>query len=292
MDAYRTPDERFEGLVDWPYRPHYVLQDTLRMHFVDEGNGDPVVLLHGEPTWGFLYRKLIPPLAEVRRVVVPDLFGFGRSDKPLRQEDYSYDSHARSLARLVEELDLHRLTLVVHDWGGPIGLRLAVEQPERVERLVILNTGLEPGHAPSAEWLRFRELVRRVGPGFTASRLVNASCVHALDPVVQRAYDAPFPVPEAKAGALAFPELVPTELEHPSAEALGRVHDAMARWEKPTLVLFSDSDRVFSPVHAERLAAHIPGALPAEIIAGAGHLLQEDRGEEVAVRIVRFLAEP
>src|SRR5215211_8540881 len=151
MDAYRTPDERFEGLVDWSYRPHYVLQDTLRMHFVDEGNGDPVVLLHGEPTWGFLYRKLIPPLAEVGRVVVPDLFGFGRSDKPLRREDYSYDFHARSLERLVEELDLRRLTLVVHDWGGPIGMRLAVEHPERVERLVILNTGVEPGHAPSAE---------------------------------------------------------------------------------------------------------------------------------------------
>jgi haloalkane dehalogenase len=287
--AYRTPDERFEGLVGWPYRPNYVTQDGLRMHVVDEGDGHPILLLHGEPTWGFLYRKLIPPLVRLRRVVVPDLFGFGRSDKPADRADYSYDSHAASIVRLAEELDLQRVTLVVHDWGGPIGFRLAVEHPERVERLVILNTGSGAGQAPSDAWLRFRELVRRVGPELTASRLVQASCLTALDETVAQGYDAPFPVAEAKAGALAFPELVPTELDHPSAAAMLRVHDALSRWEKPTLVLFSDSDRVFSPAHAERIASHIPGALPAEIVVGAGHFLQEDRGEEVAERIVRFL---
>ena len=180
----------------------------------------------------------------------------------------------------------------MHDWGGPIGLRLAVTHPERVERLVILNSGVGAGRAPSPEWLRFRELVRRVGTEFEASRLVQASCVSRLDEDVLRAYDAPFPVPESKAGAVAFPELVPTELDHPSAAAMVRVHAALGRWEKPTLVLFSDSDRVFSPAHAERLAAHIPGALPAEIVSGAGHFLQEDKGEEIAERIVRFLAEP
>jgi haloalkane dehalogenase len=289
VEAYRTPDDRFEDLVGWPYAPRYVEQDGLRMHYVDEGAGDPVLLLHGEPTWGFLYRRMIPTLARAGRVIAPDLFGFGRSDKPRAPEDYSYDSHYRSLERLALELDLARLTLVVHDWGGPTGLRLAVSHPDRVERLVILNTGVGVG-APSEQWLRFRELVRAVGPDFTASRLVQASCVSALDDDAVRGYDAPFPVAEAKAGPLAFPELVPTERDHPSAAAMLDVRAALSRWEKPALVLFSDSDRVFSPAHAEHLAAHIPGALPAEIVAGAGHFLQEDKGEEIAERIVRFLA--
>ena len=292
MDAYRTPDERFDDLPGWPYAPRYVSQDGLRLHYVEEGGGDPVLLLHGEPTWGFLYRKTIPVLSDVGRVIAPDLLGFGRSDKPLAQADYTYDSHFRSLERFALELDLARLTLVVHDWGGPIGLRFAVSHPDRVERLVILNTGVGAGRAPSPDWLRFRELVREVGTDFTASRLVQVACVSALDEHAISGYDAPFPVGEAKAGALAFPELVPTELDHPSAAAMLEVRDRLSRWEKPALVLFSDSDRVFSPAHAERMAAHIPGALPAEIVAGAGHFLQEDRGEEIAGRIVRFLAEP
>ena len=289
MEAYRTPDDRFEDLAGWPYAPRYLEQDGLRMHYVDEGAGDPVLLLHGEPTWGFLYRRMIPTLSKAGRVIAPDLFGFGRSDKPRALEDYSYDSHYRSLERFTLELDLARLTLVVHDWGGPTGLRLAVSHPDRVEWLVILNTGVGVG-APSEQWLRFRELVRAVGPDFTASRLVQVSCVTELDDDAVRGYDAPFPVAEAKAGPLAFPELVPTEREHPSAAAMLEVRDALSRWEKPALVLFSDSDRVFSPAHAEHLAAHIPGALPAEIVAGAGHFLQEDKGEEIAQRIVRFLA--
>ena len=290
VEAYRTPEERFDDLVAWPYRPHYVVQDGLRMHHVDEGAGHPVLLLHGEPTWAFLYRKLIPALSARHRVVAPDLYGFGRSDKPRRQDWYSYDRHFESLERLVDALGLRQLTLVVHDWGGPLGLRLAVEHAERVDRLVILNTGVDAGQAPSAAWLRFRELVRRVGPDLVASRLVRASCVKELEDEVARGYDAPFPVPEAKAGALAFPELVPTEHDHPSAAAMLRVRDALARWEKPTLVLFSDADRVFSPAHAKALADHIPGAGAAEIVDGAGHCLQEDRGGEVAERIVRFLA--
>jgi haloalkane dehalogenase len=289
MEAYRTPDERFDDLPDWPYAPRHVAQDGLRMHYVDEGSGEALLLLHGEPTWGFLYRRMIPTLAAAGRVVVPDLFGFGRSDKPLRQVDYSYDSHYRSIERLTLELDLGRLTLVVHDWGGPIGLRLAVTHPDRVERLVILNTGVGAGQAPSPDWLRFRELVRQVGPDFTASRLVQVACVSRLDGDTIRGYDAPFPVADAKAGARAFPELVPTELDHPSAPAMLEVRDALSRWEKPTLVLFSDSDRVFSPAHAERLASHIPGALPAETVAGAGHFLQEDKGEEIAERVARFV---
>lgn len=289
MGAYRTPDERFDDLAGWPYEPRYVEQDGLRMHYAEEGAGNPILLLHGEPSWGFLYRRMIPGLAAVGRVVVPDLLGFGRSDKPVDQAAYSYDMHYRAIERLLLELDLRELTLVVHDWSGPIGLRFAVEHPDRVARLVILNTGVGVG-APSEPWLRFRALVREVGTAFTASRLVQVACVSRLDDDAIRGYDAPFPVAEAKAGALAFPELVPTEPDHPSAAAMLEVRDALSRWEKPALVLFSDSDRVFSPAHAERMAAHIPGALPAEIVADAGHFLQEDKGEEIAARVARFVA--
>jgi haloalkane dehalogenase len=288
LNVFRTPDECFQELPDWPYAPRYVTVEGLRMHYVEEGAGDPLVLLHGEPTWGFLYRRLIPTLTPVARVVVPDLIGFGRSDKPIAPEHYTYDSHYRWLEQFALELDLRQVTLVVHDWGGPLGLRLAVEHPERIARLVLLNTGVGVG-APSEPWLRFRELVRQVGDEFSASRLVQVACVSRLADEVLRGYDAPFPVAEAKAGPRAFPELVPTEPDHPSAAAMLRVRDELARWEQPTLVLFSDSDRVFSPRDAERMAAHIPGALPAEIVAGGGHFLQEDLGEELAARIARFV---
>lgn len=291
MDVFRTPDERFDGLPGYAFAPRYLDQDGLRMHYVDEGAGDLVLLLHGEPTWAFLYRKMIPALAAAARVVAPDYFGFGRSDKPTSTEDYSYDFHADSIVRLVEHLDLRAVTVVVQDWGGPIGLRLAVEHPERVARLVVLNTGVGAGRAPSPEWLRFRELVRRVGTDLVPSRLIRVSMVGELADEVAAGYDAPFPTPESKAGVLAFPELVPTELDHPSAAKMTEVREALTRWERPALVLFSDSDVVFSPAAAERMAALIPGAGPAEIVAGAGHFLQEEKGEEIAERIRRFLAE-
>jgi haloalkane dehalogenase len=289
VDAYRTPDEHFEGLSGWTFEPRYLEQDGLRMHYVDEGAGDPVLVLHGEPTWAFLNRRLIPPLAGVGRVVAPDYFGFGRSDKPTRIEDYSYDFHYRSIERLADALALFSTTVVVHDWGGPLGLRLAVEHPERVSKLVILNTGIGAGRAPSDEWLRFRDFVRRVGTDLIPGELVRISCVCSLQDEVVDAYNAPFPTPESKAGVLAFPELVPTETDHPSAQKMLEVRDALTRWERPALVLFSDSDPVFSVEAAERMAARIPGAGSAEIVTGAGHFLQEDKGDEIAERIVRFV---
>jgi haloalkane dehalogenase len=292
VNAYRTPEDRFAGLPGWDFAPNYLELDGLRLHYVDEGAGDPVLLLHGEPTWAYLYRKLIPPLAAVGRVVAPDHFGFGRSDKPVDRDWYSYDAHYKAIERFARSLDLAALTVVVHDWGGPIGLRLAVEQPERVDRLVILNTGVGAGRAPSEEWLRFREMVRRVGTDFQAGRLVRISCASPLADEIEAAYDAPFPVPESKTGPLTFPELVPTEPDHPSAAAMLEVREKLERWEKPALVLFSDSDPIFSPRVAERLAELIPGALPAETVARAGHFLQEDAGEEVAARIVEFLGSP
>ena len=291
MEVYRTPDERFEQLPGYAFAPHYLEQDGLRMHYADEGIGDPVLLLHGEPTWAFLYRRMIPALAGVARVVAPDYFGFGRSDKPTRIEEYSYDSHYESIERFADELDLRETTVVVQDWGGPIGLRLAVERPDRVARLVILNTGIGAGRAPSEEWLRFRELVRRVGTDLVPGHLIRISAVTDLADDVIEAYNAPFPTPESKAGVLAFPELVPTELDHRSAAKMLEVRDALTRWRRPALVLFSDSDPIFSTVAAEHMASRIPGAGPAEIIAGAGHFLQEEKGEEIADRIARFLAE-
>ncbi len=290
MESYRTPDERFAGLPGYAFEPRYVEQEGLRMHYVEEGTGDPVLLLHGEPTWAFLYRKMIPTLAEVAQVVAPDYFGFGRSDKPTQLEDYSYDFQYESIRRLADELDLRDTTVVVQDWGGPIGLRLAVEHPERVSRLVILNTGIGAGRAPSPEWLRFREFIRRVGTELVPGQLVRITCLAELDDAVVDAYNAPFPTPESKAGVLAFPELVPTELDHPSAAKMMEVRAGLERWEKPALVLFSDSDPIFTPEAAERLAARIPGAGPAEIVSGASHFLQEEKGEEIAERIVRFLA--
>ncbi|MGH3025941.1 MAG: alpha/beta fold hydrolase, partial [Gaiellaceae bacterium] len=162
MDVFRTPDERFAALPGFDFEPHYVEQDGLRMHYLDEGAGAPVLLLHGEPTWSFLYRKLIPELAGTARCIAPDYFGFGRSDKPTDRGWYSYDGHTASVARLVRELDLREITVVVQDWGGPIGFRFAVEHPERVARLVVLNTGIG-ARAPNDEWLRFQAFMRRVG---------------------------------------------------------------------------------------------------------------------------------
>ncbi len=287
--AFRTPDARFENLPDFEFQPRYVDQDGLRLHYVDEGHGDPVLFLHGEPTWSFMYRNAITRVAGLARAVAPDYFGFGRSDKPVEPGWYSYDAQYRSIERFVDELGLTRMTIVVHDWGGPIGFRLAVERPELISRLVVLNTGIGAGRAPSDEWLRFREFVRRVGTELRPGRLVRVSCAHALADEIVAAYDAPFPTPEAKTGPLAFPELVPTELDHPSAAEMLAVRERLSRLDVPSLVLFGADDPIFPPRAAERMAKLLPGALPPETIAGAGHFVAEDAGATVADRIVRFL---
>ena len=214
MDVYRTSDDRFDDLPDFPFRPNYVEQDGLRMHYLDEGDGKPVLLLHGEPTWSFLYRKIIPQLTERSRCVAPDYFGFGRSDKPQEREWYSYDRHVGSIARLAEELDLRDVTVVVQDWGGPIGFRFAVEHPDRVARLVVMNTGIG-ARAPNEEWLRFQAFMRRVDLDIVAGQLVRLSLVQPASDEVIAAYDAPFPVRESRVGIAQFPELVATSADHP-----------------------------------------------------------------------------
>ena len=288
IEAFRTPDERFAGLPDYPFAPHWLDVDGLRLHYLDEGAGDPVLLLHGEPTWSFLWRRLVPPLAGHRRVIAPDLLGFGRSDKPTDSGWYSYDRHVETIARLVAELDLERLTLVVHDWGGPIGLRLAVEHEQRVERLVILDTGIGAGSAPSETWLRFAAVVRELGGELDIGRLVAAGTAQGLTDDVRAGYDAPFPTAESKAGALAFPELVPTGPNHPSAAAMLRVRDALRRWRKPALVVWGAEDAVLPAHLAERFVELLPNAQGPLLLEGASHFLQEDRPDELAAAILAF----
>ena len=289
MNVFRTPDARFESLPDYPFAANWLDIDGLRMHYVDEGAGRPVLLLHGEPTWSFLWRAIIPTLAERARVLAPDLIGFGRSDKPTDIGWYSYDGHVASIEHLVDTLGLEHLTLVVHDWGGPIGLRFAVEHETLVDRIVILDTGIAGGKPPGERWLRFRDVVRQVGGELDIGRLVEAGTTQGLTDDVRAAYDAPFPTPESKAGALAFPELVPTEPEHPSTAPMNRVRDALMNWQKPTLVVWGNDDSVLLPRIAEHFVELIPGArTPATLIDGASHFLQEDRPDAVAAAIASF----
>jgi haloalkane dehalogenase len=290
MDVFRTPDARFGSLPDYPFAPHWLDLDGLRLHYLDEGEGEPIVLLHGEPTWSFLWRKAIPPLARGARVVAPDLIGFGRSDKPTDPGWYTYDGHVASIERLVDQLALERITLVVHDWGGPIGLRFAVEHPALVERLVILDTGIGGGKPPGELWLRFREVVREVGGALDIGRLVEAGTAQGLSDDVRAGYDAPFPTPESKAGARAFPELVPTEPDHPCTQPMNRVRDALGRWQKPALVVWGAQDSVLSPRIAEQFVELIPGAEGPVLVDGASHFLQEDRPAEVTDAIAGFAA--
>jgi haloalkane dehalogenase len=259
------------------------------MHYVDAGAGDPVLLLHGEPTWSYLYRKVIEELVGAARCIAPDYFGFGRSDKPTDPSWYSYDAHARSIERFVEELDLRDLTVVVQDWGGPIGFRLCVERPERIARLVVLNTGIG-ARAPNDTWLRFQAMMREAGSDIEAGRLVRGALVQPVADEVIAAYDAPFPVPESRVGIVRFPELVATSSDHPSAPAMLDVRSRLGSFEQPALVLFSDSDPIFSRRAAEVMAELLPNAELDPPVEGAGHFLQEDRGEVVGRRIAEWLS--
>ena len=292
MDVYRTPDARFENLPGYPFKPHYTELDGMRMHYVDEGHGDPILLLHGEPDWSYLYRKMIPQLATAFRVIAPDYFGFGRSDKPTDIGWYTYDRHVESIKALITELDLHGITVVVQDWGGPIGLRAATQLPERFARLVVLNTGLmSPGEGwPSEGFMNWRNFAERVGLDLPVGKVMQSSTAGELDEATLAAYDAPFPTRESKAGVAAFPLLVPIREGDPGAEEMREVKTFLAGWNLPAIVIFSDGDPVFRPEVGHRFAKMLPGAHDqAEIIEGAGHMLQEDKGEEIAFRILDWV---
>jgi haloalkane dehalogenase len=289
-EVFRTPDERFQALPGYDFAPHYAEVDGLRLHYVDEGprGGAPIVCFHGEPTWAYLYRKMVPPLVGAgRRVICPDYAGFGRSDKPTDRGWYSYDGHVGLMASLLDGLDLRDATVVVQDWGGPIGLRWAVEHDERVERLVILNTGIFTGRV-SKGFLAWRDFAEK-NPDLPVGFVLQGATKTELAPEVVAGYEAPFPNPESKAGAAQFPLLVPTEEDAPGAAQMRAVADALSRWQKPALVAFSDSDPVFPhPKSGQVFCDRIPGARPQVTMAGAAHFLQEDKGEQIALEILAF----
>jgi haloalkane dehalogenase len=290
-DVFRTPDERFAELPGYDFEPRYADVDGLRLHYVDEGEGRPVVMFHGEPTWAYLYRRVARPLLEAggNRVVCVDMPGFGRSDKPTERGWYSYDRHFEHVSRVLAELDLSDATVVVQDWGGPVGLRWAVENDARVGRLAILNTGLFTGRV-SKGFMAWRDFAERT-PDLPIGMIVDGATTSELDPLVSAAYEAPFPTPESKAGAATFPLLVPIADGQPGAAVMRDVMDALSRWEKPALVMFSDSDPVFPyPRSGQVFCDLIPGAGEQVRVEGAAHFLQEDRGELIGERIVELLA--
>jgi haloalkane dehalogenase len=285
-DAFRTPDDRFADLPGFPYAPNYVEVEGLRLHHLDQGSGPTALCFHGEPSWSYLYRHMIDALVEAgHRVVCPDLVGFGRSDKPIDQRWYSYDRHVETVSAHLDQLDLSDLTVVVQDWGGPIGLRWAVEHADRVARLVILNTGLYTGQV-SEGFLAWRAFVEST-PDLPIGMIIQAGTAADLPPEVVAAYDAPFPTPESKAGATRFPFLVPLADEDPGAAEMTAVRDALRAWDKPALVAFSDHDPVFPfPRAGEMLTTLIPGAGEQVRIEGAAHFLQEDRGREIVAAML------
>ncbi len=293
MEVLRTPDERFVNLPGYDFAPHYAQVNELRMHYVDEGQpaAAPVLLLHGEPSWCYLYRKMIPILtAAGHRAVAPDLIGFGRSDKLAAREDYSYQFHVDTITAFIESLDLRGITLVCQDWGGLIGLRIAAEHPDRFARIVAANTFLPTGdHPPGEGFLRWQHYSQTV-ENFHVGGIIKGGCATDLSPEVIEAYNAPFPDDSYKAGARQFPLLVPTRPDDPASVPNRKAWEVLSRWEKPFLTAFSDSDPVTRGADAV-LQKLIPGAngQPHTTIIGGGHFLQEDKGEELAEVVVNFI---
>ncbi|SUZ88172.1 uncharacterized protein METZ01_LOCUS41026 [marine metagenome] len=301
MEALRTPEERFADLPDYPFEPNYAeVRDgeggILRVHYLDEGPADeaPVLLVHGEPSWSYLYRHMVPILVNAgHRVVVPDLVGFGRSDKPTRQTDYSYARHVAWLSELVfDHLDLRDATFFGQDWGGLLGLRLVAAEPDRFTRVVIGNSGLPTGHGPASEaflrWQRFSQTT----PVFPVGDLVGRACTTELSAAVVAAYDAPFPDDTFKAGARIFPSFVPTNPDDPETAPNQAAWRVLEAFQKPFLCAFSDSDPVTAGGDAPFLAK-VPGARGRQhpTIVGAGHFLQEDAGPELAAVIRDFISD-
>jgi haloalkane dehalogenase len=290
VEVFRTPDERFSSLPDFDFEPHYVEIDGLRLHYVDEGDGDPIVCFHGEPTWSYLYRKMIPSLlAAGHRVLAPDYVGFGRSDKPTDRSWYTYDRHVGLMTRLLKRVGVSNATAVVQDWGGPIGLRWATENPDRAERLVIMNTGLFAGQVNEA-FMAWRNFAER-NPDLPIGFVIQSATVTDVPQKILDAYEAPWPSSESKAGPAQFPLLVPTEEKAPGVAEMNATRERLSSWSNPVLVCFSDSDPIFTPRAGQRFVDLIPGARELVVIDGAAHFLQEDKGEEIATAINRFLEE-
>jgi haloalkane dehalogenase len=288
-DAIRTPDVLLDGLPGFDWAPSFHEWDGLRLAHVDIGDGAPVVMVHGEPTWSYLWRKVAVPVRDAgHRVILPDLPGFGRSDKPMDPRWYSYERHTAALASLLEALDLRDATFVLHDWGGPIGLRGAVEHPERVSRLVLMDTGIFTGDQRMSEaWHRFADFVERVEE-LPVSLVVRRGCFTDPGDEIAAAYDAPFPSEASKAGARAFPGLVPLSPADRGARAGHDVLRALRADTRPALLLWGAEDRPLPIAAGEAFAASI-GRTVDHVVAGAGHFLQEDRGAEIGALIADWL---
>jgi haloalkane dehalogenase len=293
VDVFRTPDERFDSLPGFPYAPRYREWEGLRLAHVDAGDGPAVVMLHGQPTWSYLFRKAMGPLLEAGyRCVAPDLPGFGRSDKPTDEQWYTYDRHTAALAALLEELDLRDVTLVVHDWGGPLGFRLATEgTAERITRLVAMDTLPLTGEQTMGEgWAWFRDLV--AGRDYLpVGRLVRMGCKQRPPKDVVAGYDAPFPDPAAQAGVRAFPKIIPLSPDAPGAAAGRAAAEGIRASGRPALLMWASDDPIFPYEQVgHQLADLFPGAAEPEIVEPCGHFAPEDQGERIGAAVAAWLA--
>ena len=293
MEYLRTPDDRFERLLDYPFVPHYVDVGGLRMHYVDEGPADapPVLMLHGEPTWSYLYRHMIPVCAAAgHRVIAPDLIGFGKSDKPTRIDDYSYQSHMDWMLSLLDQLALTRITLVCQDWGSLLGLRLAAENPHRFRAIVVGNGMLPTGDQTVPAAFQLWKNFAIYSPVFPVSRIIDAASFRKLGPDEKRAYEAPFPNRKYKAGARAFPKLVPVTPNDPATRANRTAWESLKQWRKPFLTTFSNGDPI-TRGGDKYMQKQVPGAKgqPHQTLTG-GHFLQEDSPVAFAQAVNQLIA--
>jgi haloalkane dehalogenase len=295
IEYARTPDERFVGLDDFPYEPRYVEVDGLRMAYVDVGDRDAptLLLMHGEPTWSYLYRRMIPLLVDAGyRCVAPDLIGFGRSDKPTRQDDYTYARHVAWVESFVEAVDLHDIVLFAQDWGGLIGLRVVTASPDRFRAVCAANTALPVGESMGDGFATWLEISQQFDFTQTGDLMAGAMRARELTESEKAAYGAPFPTPAHTAGAIAFPRLVPVTPDHDGVEENRAAWDVLRQWTKPFLTLWCPDDFVLGALHPTFTEA-IPGAegQPHQTFQPGGHFLQDDRGEDVATALIDWLAE-
>ncbi|PWL39992.1 haloalkane dehalogenase [Flagellimonas aquimarina] len=288
LEYVRTPPERFENLPDFNFKENYVDFQNMQMHYLDEGQGEVILALHGEPSWCFLYRKFIPVLKGYR-FIAPDFLGFGKSDKPINWKEYNYQLHLDSLISFCDKLELNNITLVVQDWGGLLGLGLLGQHPERFKRVVIMNTFLPIGKKlklPFKIWVWFA----RYHPSLPVGRLIQYASYATLSKKVLKAYDAPYPNRKFKAGARAFPSLVPSNKKDPAVVYLKHAREVLSNWDKPALVLFSDKDKILGGL--EKFFYKLMPATNKQqkiIIENAGHFLQEEKGKEIAQYVDAFI---
>ena len=290
METIRTPEDRFDSLPGFPYKPNYTEINGARMHYLDEGQGELILCLHGEPSWCYLYRKFLPVLTPEYRVVAPDFFGFGRSDKFTKISDYTFEMHLNSLLTFIDQMQLTDITVVVQDWGGLLGLSAVGARPELFSRLVIMNTFLPVGKRAMPPAFKAWKAFAKYTPILPVGRIIKQATYQPLEKKIKAAYDAPFPSEKYKAGARAFPLIVPASPDDPGVPEMQRAREVLSQWEKPALVMWSDKDPIMRGAD-KFFNGTIPSRkdMPKITIRDAGHFLQEDKGEEIAQHILAFM---